>query len=172
MKKVFLSISMIALFVSCGNNPQKTTESEANETTSIEKPMLTLANFNAEAGNFVDKEIQIEGIVDHVCKHGGKRIFLVDDSGDVHVDGEERFDDALTGSDVIITGIVKELRVDEAYCLQMEGDQIQKHKEGIDSDDMFNQKKKQIEQYRDSMKSAGVDHLSFYTVEYISHEIK
>ncbi len=172
MKKFFISLSIIALFISCGNNTPKAEESVANETTSIEKPMLTLANFDTEAGDFVDKEIQIEGIVDHVCKHGGKRIFLVDDSGDVHVDAEERFDDALTGSDVIITGIVKELRIDEAYCLQMEEDQIQKHKEGVDSDDVFNQKKKQMEQYRDSMKSAGVDHLSFYTVEYISHEIK
>lgn len=170
MKKTLLLLSMIAVFIACGDNPQKANKTEKAEIT--EKPVLTLADFNSEAGNWVDQEIQIEGIVDHVCKHGGKRLFLVDDFGDVHIDGEERFDDALTGSNIIVSGVVKEFRVDEAYCLQMEQDHIQKHKEGVDTEDIYAQKMQQIKSYRDSMQAAGVDHLSFYSVDYISHTIK
>lgn len=169
MKKVFLFLSIIALFVSCGENPQK---ADATETSSIEKPLLSLTDFNAEAGNWVDQEIEILGIVDHVCKHGGKRLFLVDDFGEVHVEGEERFDDALIGSEVIITGLVKEFRVDEAYCLQQEEDHIKKHSEGLDNDNMYEQKMEQIKSYRDSMETSGVDHLSFYSLNYVSHVIK
>ncbi len=166
MKKIFLLFSIIALFVSCGDNPQKA------EATATEKPLLSLADFDSEAGNFVNQEVQIQGIVDHVCKHGGKRLFLVDDFGNAHIDGEERFADSLTGSNILVTGIVKEFRVDEAYCLQMETDHIQKHKEGVDSEDIYAQKMEQLKTYRDSMQTAGVDHLSYYSIEYISHEIK
>lgn len=170
MKKIFLSLSMIALFVSCGNNPQS--ENKADDLGTNDLPALSLADFDTEAAKWVDQEVTITGIADHVCKHGGKRLFLVDDFGDVHIDGEERFDDALTGSEIVVKGIVKEFRVDEAYCLKMEEDHIQKHKEGLDSDDIYAQKLEQLKTYRDSMQAAGVDHLSFYTIDYISHTIK
>ncbi len=170
MKKTLLLVSMMAVLISCGDSPKKANETENTE--NKEQPVLTLADFNSEAEKWVDQEIQIEGIVDHVCKHGGKRLFLVNDFGDVHIDGKERFDDALAGSDIVVTGVVKEFKVDEAYCLQMEQDHIQKHKEGIDNEDVYAQKMKQINAYRDSMQAAGVDHLSFYSIDYISHKLK
>lgn len=172
MKKIFLFLSIIALFVACGESPQKESAADTTENTVAAKPILGLVDFDTEAGKYVNQEIQVKGIVDHVCKHGGKKLFLVDDFGDVHIDGEERFDDALIGSNVLVNGIVKEQRIDEAYCLQQEADFIQKHKEGIDSEDVYGQKMQHIQQYRDSMKSAGVDHLSFYSIEFVSLDVK
>jgi stage V sporulation protein SpoVS len=173
MKKTLVFLSLIALFVSCGENPkQANTNDSTEETIAIEKPSLNLANFNAEADKWVNKEIEVVGIVDHVCKHGGKRLFLVDDFGDVHIDGEKRFDDALVGSELVITGLVKELRVDESYCLQQEKDFIKKHSEGLDSDDVYAQKMEHIKSYRDSMATTGQDHISFYSIDYISHVVK
>jgi hypothetical protein len=110
----------------------------------------------------------VKGIVDHVCKHGGKKLFLVGDYGDLHVEGEEKFSDSLAGSNVIVTGIVREFRVDEAYCLQMEQDNIKSHSNGQTDKELFEQKKNHIAEYRDSMKVANVDHLSFYSLEYKS----
>lgn len=172
MKKLFLFLSIIALFISCGENPKQASTEDSSKTAAIEKPILSLADFDSEAGMWVDKEVEVIGIVDHVCKHGGKRLFLVDDYGNVHVDGKERFDDALVGSKIIVSGLVKEFRVDEAYCLHQEEDHIQKHSEGIDSEDVYAQKMEQLKSYRDSMKSNGVDHLSFYSIEYVSHIVK
>jgi DNA/RNA endonuclease YhcR with UshA esterase domain len=164
MKKLFLSMWVAVLFISC--NPDQSKEK------TTEAPVIALADFNTKAGEWVGKEVIVEGIVDHVCKHGGKRLFLVDDKGDVHVDSEKRFDDALKGSQIVVKGIVTEFRVDEAYCLQQEQDFIQKHKEGVDPDSVYNQKMEGIQYYRDSMKTAGKDHLSYYSIEYISHEEK
>lgn len=152
------------LFISC--NPDQSKEK------TTEAPVIALADFNTKAGEWVGKEVIVEGIVDHVCKHGGKKLFLVDDQGDVHVDGEKRFDDALMGNQIVVKGIVKEFRVDEAYCLQQEQDFIQKHKEGVDPDSVYTQKMEGITFYRDSMKTTGKDHLSFYSIDYISHEVK
>ena len=165
MKKLYFSVLVVVLFIAC--NPGKT-----KENTQEEAPVIALADFKAKAGDWVGKEVIVEGIVDHVCKHGGKKLFLVDDNGDLHVNGEKRFDDALMGNQIVVKGIVKEFRVDEAYCLQQEQDFIQKHKEGVDPDSVYTQKMEGITFYRDSMKTTGKDHLSFYSIDYISHEVK
>jgi len=165
MKKLYFSMIVVVLFFAC--NPDKTKENAQEEA-----PVIALADFNAKAGDWVGKEVIVEGIVDHVCKHGGKKLFLVDDNGDLHVNGEKRFDDALMGNQIVVKGIVKEFRVDEAYCLQQEQDFIQKHKEGVDPDSVYTQKMEGITFYRDSMKTTGKDHLSFYSIDYISHEVK
>ncbi len=71
------------------------------------------------------------------------------------------------GSEILVTGIVREFRVDEAYCNKMEEDNIKSHGEGQTSEEQFNKKKEHIAYYRDSMKTAGVDHLSYYSLEFL-----
>ena len=175
MKKSILILSVLALSISCADSSKKDSKTEvenfeATEKT-IEKPVLALADFDVTAAKWIDKEVQVKGIVDHVCKHGGKKLLLVNDYGDVHIESETRFDDALIGDEITLTGVVIEFKVDEAYCLQKEDDHLQNHKEGTDSDEVYNEKIKQIQVYRDSMKMAGVDHLSFYSLDYVSHQI-
>ena len=162
MKKIVVLLSLFAFIVSCKNDKNKEAENTDNQ-------VIALADFEAKAGELVDKEIQIVGIVDHVCKHGGKKLFMVSDEGEVHVDGEERFDDALTGSEIIVKGIVREQRIDEAYLSKEEENYIKKHKNGVDADSMYTKKMEYITMMRDSLKKQGVDHFSNYSVEYISH---
>ena len=176
MNKIILILIVVALSISCGKDAQKESKNEVKTTENTEsntkKPVLALADFDKKAVKWVNKEVQVKGIVDHVCKHGGKKLLLVNDQGDVHVVSETRFDDALIGDEVTLTGVVKEFKVDEAYCLQKEEDHLQNHKEGTDSDDVYSKKMEQIKTYRDSMKVAGVDHLSFYSLDYVSHQVK
>jgi hypothetical protein len=177
MNKLFLVLSLAVFFISCGEGgTQKEISSNADKAVSeqkeIKNPELALADFDQKAAKWVNKEVKVKGIVDHVCKHGGKKLLLVNDDGDVHVESDSRFDDALVGDEITLTGIVKEFVVDEAYCLQKEEDFIQDHKEGKDNDKVYENKMKQIKSYRDSMKTAGVDHLSFYSLQYVSHQVK
>ncbi len=176
MKRIILILIVLVFTVSCSKNTKKENKTEVQNTEqtnkTTDKPVLALADFNKKAGKWIGKEVQVNGIVDHVCKHGGKKLLLVNDEGDVHVVSETRFDDALIGDEVALTGVVKEFKVDEAYCLQKEEDHMQNHKEGTDSDEVYAKKMKEIKSYRDSMKVAGVDHLSFYSLDYISHRVK
>jgi len=173
MKRIILFLAVIALTVSCAKNTKTESKTELNTVEiKTEKPILALADFDSKAGNWIDKEVEVKGIVDHVCKHGGKKLLLVNDNGDVHVESETRFDDALVGDEITLTGVVKEFKVDEAYCLQKEEDHMQNHKEGTDSDEVYAKKMEQIKTYRDSMKVAGTDHLSFYSLDYVSHQVK
>lgn len=176
MIKRFLLIAIVAAFLaSCGGEATTNETDNTNDTIVSaevnEIPTLILGEIQEKAGEYVDQEIKVVGIVDHICKHGGKKIFLVSDDADIHVNGEERFDEALTGSEITVTGIVREFRVDEGYCLQQEEDNIQSHKKGDTDEDLYEMKREQIQFYRDSMASAGVDHLSFYSLDYVSHTV-
>lgn len=168
MKKLLLLIIISGLFIACGTNQSNEAEQVSEEQVAINIPQIDIAAFDIDAGQYVDREIEVSGIVDHVCKHSGKKLKLVTDGASVHVESETRFDDTLIGNEINLNGIVRELRVDESYCLQMEDDNIKKHKEGETNEEDFNHKQELIKSYRDSMAVADVDHLSFYTLDYVS----
>ena len=174
MNKKILTIAAIAsLFAAC-TGEQQTDESKTEMSVNTEQttPEIALGDFETKAGEYVDNEILVSGIVDHVCKHGGKKLLLVTDDGDVHIVSETRFNDSIMGSEIVVTGIVREEKLDEAYCLRLEEDNIKSHSEGETNDELFDRKKEHIAFLRDSMKTASVDHISNYSLEYVSHKEK
>jgi len=172
MKNIILLSIITVFFLSCSQNQSGEAEEVAIEQAAVSIPVLTISSFDAEAGKYLDSEIEVSGIVDHVCKHSGKKLKLVTDGASVHVESETRFDDELVGNEIKLTGIVRELRIDESYCLQMEDDNTKKHKEGETNDEDFTHKQELIQSYRDSMVVAEVDHLSFYTLDFVALEKK
>ena len=167
MKKIIFVLVMALAIISCKTDDKKA--GDTNKTTEI--PFLAIGEFDVKAGEFVNKEVKVQGIVDHVCKHSGKKILLVSDEGDIHITAEERFDAALTGSEIAFNGIVVEERIDESYCLKMEEDNIKSHSEGVTNNELFEAKKKHIQTYRDQMKAENIDHISNYTLKYVSHSV-
>ena len=171
MKKLAMLFILSAFFIACSNNADNVDENETTEAIEYQLTELALASFDTTAGEFIDQEVKVVGIVDHVCKHGGKKLFLVNDDGEVHVESDDRFDDELIGSEVVVTGIVREFRVDEGYCLQKEEDNIKNHTEGVDNQEKYEEKMAHIQEYRDEMEEKGVDHLSFYSLEFVTLEV-
>ncbi len=167
MKKIVFILVMALVVISCKTDNKKTEETN----TTAEIPFLAMGEFDSKAGEFVDKEVKVQGIVDHVCKHSGKKILLVSDKGNIHITADERFDSALTGSEIAFNGIVVEERIDEAYCLKMEEDNIKSHSEGASNEEQFEAKKKHIQTYRDQMKAENTDYISLYTLKYVSHSV-
>ena len=169
MKKItFILVLLIALTSCKTENKKIDTTSEIN--TDIETPFVSLNEFDTKAGEFVNKQIKVNGIVDHVCKHGGKKILLVTDESDVHVVSDERFDETLKGSEIILTGVVLEEIIDESYCLKMEEDNIKSHSEGASNKEQFENKKKHVAEYRAKMEADGVNHISNYSLQYVSYK--
>jgi len=88
---------------------------------------LAIVDFDNQAGNYVGKEVQISGLVNHTCKHGGKRMFIIDEETEqtVKIEAGENipsFDAELEGSIVSVTGIINELIIDEAYLIEWEAE--------------------------------------------------
>lgn len=170
MKKILLVLIISIVSFSCKTDKKVEAQNEEKTAEVVETPKVTLGEFDTKAGDFIGKELEITGIVDHVCKHGGKKILLVTDEGDAHVVSDERFDEALMGSEIKLVGVVLEERIDEAYLLKMEEDNIKSHSEGASNEEQFNNKKKHVQEYRDKMKKEGIDHISNYSLQYVSHK--
>jgi hypothetical protein len=169
MKKIVILLALVLGFAACKQDVKSEKAIEDQEVAK-EIPVLAMGEFEAKAGNYVDQEIQIVGIVDHVCKHSGKKLLVVTDDGQVHVVSDTRFDDSLTGSEILLNAIVKEERIDEATCLQMEEDNIKSHSEGATNDEMFENRKKHIQEYRDRMKEENKDYVSEFSLQYVAHK--
>lgn len=95
-KRILLGILALGMLVACNNQNDKATS-------------VTTAEFETVAANLLDQTVSIEGTVMHVCKHGGKKMFLNDDN--VKIIASEKigvFDSALEGSTVTVKGIVRE----------------------------------------------------------------
>lgn len=169
VKRLFIVFAIALTFVACKNTEDNENVAD-NDSTVVTNTVIALEDFDAQVADFVDSEIEISGIVDHVCKHGGKKILLVNENGNasVHVESDVRFEDTLTGTNVTVIGIVREFVVDEAYCQQLENDAIAQHSDGDDADVQQSHKMQEAQYYRDSMANAGVDHLSYYSLEFVS----
>lgn len=170
MKNIIIALVLVLAFTACKNENKKVEEATTEVVKEVmETPLLAIAEFDDKAGEFVGKEVAVKGIVDHVCKHGGKKLLLVTDEADVHVVSEERFDEALVGSEINLKGVVLEEVIDESTCLKMEEDNIKSHSEGKSNDEQFEAKKQHIKEYRDFMKENNTDHISYYSLQYVSH---
>lgn len=140
---------------------------------------VAVATFEQQAATAVEKTVIIEGTVLHTCKHGGKRLFLVDGNDSVRVEvtaGKEipKFDEKLVGSRLRVLGVLKEERIDERYLNEWENE-VKKpeasHETGVHSgakgheDQDTQDKLDNINSLRQDLKTSGKDHLSFYSIE-------
>jgi hypothetical protein len=120
-KKVLFILMATAFLWSCGS--QTTTDQEQTETQEqeviVEEPtVIALADFKDKAESLVGKEVILEGTVIHVCKHGGKKMFITADDPNIRIKitaGEENisFDTELEGSYVSVHGIVEAVEAEE-----------------------------------------------------------
>ena len=124
----------------------------------------------------------------HVCKHGGKRIFVGEERIKVLAsDKVGSFDTALEGSDVHVEGILREERVDEAYLLEWEGElegsgEVQEkevahkgepgHENAEETEDPNAAAKDRIAGFRQQIAESDKDYVSLYTVEVLSVDEK
>ena len=114
-KKILFGLMAFVLMTACNNLK------------SDEATPLTTAEFASQAPDLLDKKVTIEGTIMHVCKHGGKKMFLNDDRVKIVVsENIASFDPSLEGSDIVLTGIIKEEMVVPVLSEETE----MKHKSG------------------------------------------
>jgi hypothetical protein len=179
-KSVLLSLVLLVfLLAGCNQGPKEEAAGNLMDTA-----LLTVVSFDTSAYNYVDKPVIIEGTVLHTCKHGGKRMFLVDGSDSIRVEvttgGDiAKFDESLVGSRVRVTGILKEERIDDKYLNEWEAEVMkpeENHDAGVHTgakgheDQGAQEKLEQINALRDQLKDSGKDHLSFFSIEAVSYQ--
>jgi len=109
--------------VGCGNRTTKA-ESTATAAEAAVGEALQIDDLLAGADSLAGKEVWIEGVCTHACKHGARKIFLMgsDDTQTIRVESGKlgKFDPQCVGSIVRVKGILREQRVDEDYLRSWE----------------------------------------------------
>ena len=116
-KNLILILVAAAFLWACGGqtsgSKEETTTTQQEEV--VAEPMnLSLAEFKDKAETIVGQDVILEGDVIHVCKHGGKKMFITADDPDVRVkittgDNIPAFDVELEGRHVKVFGVVEEI---------------------------------------------------------------
>lgn len=198
--RIFYLFIVLIVAVACNNTQNAGTDDATTtneETATITE--ITVANFIADAGTYAGQEVTLTGLVNHTCKHGGQRMFIIDEETEETVKIEageniDSFEAELEGSVVVVRGIVKEMVIDESYLndwekevMEGETEELKIHdgkhegegneegeggEEGEETEeDHHGSDLEKIENLRTMLKESEKDHLSFYSIECIEYEI-
>ena len=190
--KFMVAATLIAALVtttSCGNSNK---QSQSEKTELAAPAALSVDNLLAHADSLANREVTIEGICTHTCKHGATKIFLMgsDDTQVIRVEAGTlgAFDPKCVNSIVRVTGTLKEQRIDEAYLqnweAQLKAQAAEKHgtgEAGCDTEkkargETANTPEARIADFRakiaDRKASSGKEYLSFYFMEANSYEVE
>lgn len=187
MKKIVAFTLLSLVFGTACQNREKKNETAGQKVTEVSIPDLL-----AKADQYVGNTVKITGMVQHVCKETGKRMFLIDRTPEnrIRIDVNPdmgTFPVELEGSTVEVIGEMKVLRIDETYLRQWEeeitsgeelagdkkihtgGNSAGSHDESSQLGEGADQgthtaAKEQIDRYREQLAQSGSDHLSFYSV--------
>lgn len=192
LKKLTVVALAVLLLASCSG--EKAAEQADQNTAEKAAPAkeMTIADFNAHAGDLVDQTVVLTGTVDHVCKHSGKRLFIFGETPQERVKVESgpdisTFDVALEGSDIRVTGKVLELRIDEAYLDAWANEETGSDnctadvqpgeeaaakvaEEAAAKADQPSAAMSQIDGLRKQLADSGRDFLGFYSLECVSFQ--
>lgn len=120
-RNLFLILVAASFMMACGGqattDQDEQTAVQQEEIAATEPIIVSLADFEANAESLVGKEVVLEGMVVHVCKHGGKKMFITADDPEVRIkitpgQESESFSPDLEGSEVKIRGIVEAIEVE------------------------------------------------------------
>ena len=183
IKRVLGMLAIAGLLFSCGNKAQQ----KEQETTDQSAVKVTVEQILAETSSYVEKEIVIIGTVNHVCSHGGKRMFIIgkeNPDAAVKITPNETigvFEKELEGSNLKVTGILKELRIDETYVANLEkeiqegmdNEAIHDHSGGThdETESEAEEKKAQIQAMRDQIAESENGYYSQFWIEASKFEV-
>ncbi len=176
-------VAAAALFVaSCGKK----------DAACCEKTAISVDSLMAIAPEIVGDTIEVDGLCSHLCKHGGRKAFLVGTDSTIVLRCESTaemggaFAPDCIGKTLAVTGVVCENRIGEAEVAAMEARQAaadsasraheacatEKKAQGQDSIDTFEAR---MADYRAKIaaraEAEGKDYLSFYYIKAISYTV-
>lgn len=162
-KNLLFVFAISAFFVSCN---QSETKEVAN---------LTIDNFQSQAEKYVNQEITIEGTVNHVCKHSGKRMFIINDNPDVSIkiipgNNIPGFDVELEGSEVFIKGlIVEDYKIDMEFLDEWEAEILAEEEEAI-ADEEIAEVSEGVEEAEEAIEETEVEVTEAVAEEKVAEE--
>jgi hypothetical protein len=156
------------------------TNKQAGKESKTEPAKATLTELLQTPEKYTGKTIIIEGLVTHVCRHGGQKLFITETDNDQKMrittgNNISEFDVALEGSEIVVEGIFRTQVINEAYISALEKEaQLHEEKSGEENtmapeggDGMEN-----AANLRAQLEASGEDQITDYWVENVNYKIK
>ncbi|HHU97229.1 MAG: hypothetical protein QM237_04235 [Bacteroidota bacterium] len=179
MKNLLLITALVAfVLTSCTSGGQKQggeARGTGLETTEV-AIVYSADTLYAVAESFLDQPITVKGFVTHVCSHAGKRCFLtgVDQKYTIRVEAMEElgsFNKELTGTEVVVDGVLRERRLTRTEIDDMEKD-VNKRMEDDEEEgaaEACQAELANINEMKEWMQERGKDYYAIYYVEGLSY---
>lgn len=108
--RIFSLVIAVLLLSACGNKSGKEVSDKSAGTEQAVNVKFTALVENP--GNYIDKNIAVEGKVVHVCPHTGKKMFIVGENPDVMLyvsagENTPKFPMELLGSNISVEGRIE-----------------------------------------------------------------
>ena len=193
MKKIkFLIVTIFSAMISLSSCSSSTKGSSDTETTDNKSSILQIDDVMQNGERLIGQEIEIEGVCTNICKHGGRKIFLMgsSDKYTLRIESEElgKFDQKCVNSIVKVKGVLVEEKIDEAYLTKWEEtlkqQNIQNHGDseaGCTTEkkargETANSPQTRIDQFRqriaEQKEKNGKDYLSFFHLTAKQYEVQ
>lgn len=161
---------MLVLLASCSNKQTNQTQQQTGDTAVADVQAYKLDSLLSVADQLTDKTVTVRGFVTHTCKHSGKRCFIVGDDQKTSFRVEAKgdiggFNRELIGSELAITGVVKERRLTKEYIDQYEEQVNEKKAKEDGSAETCQAELNNIQGMREWMKSNNKDYYSIYYMD-------
>lgn len=178
MKQILFFAAVMICMAACSNKGAEGAEQAAGEakTYASETQIYKLDDLLKVAEEHLDQTVTVRGSVTHTCKHSGKRCFIVGDDPNVSMRVEAKgeiggFNRELTGSELAITGILKERRLTKEFIDQHEEAVNEKKAKEDGSAETCAAELSNIKEMREWMKANNKDYYSIYYMDGESYEI-
>jgi len=196
MKKFILGFILLAAIISaCENKTKNIGNQDQSQINNDEITFVELKDFESQAPDLVGKKVKLTGTVDHVCQHGGQKMFIVNKDADKRIKiliGENMaaFNTNLVGETLAVVGVVDELRIDEEYLREWEEGLVsntppeqenpamhakekngQQVKESEHHEEEQNPEMVQINNLRQQLAESGKEYLSYFSIICVDYEV-
>lgn len=179
MRKLLFFAALLAFAVSCGNNPNAKKEpAVAEQPTEVAQtaPLCKLDELLPKAGSLVGREVVVRGYVTHICKHSGRRCFIVGESqkSSMRVEAAGKiggFSRELVGAELAVRGILRENRLSREYLAQMEKDLDERMRQEDGSVEACASEQANLAEMKAWMEANGKDHYSVYYLDGVDYEV-
>lgn len=120
---ILLGALLCLQFYSCNSGSKTNNESPKAEI--VTDSILQVNTLLMDGDKFAGKEVTVEGICTHICKHGGSKMFLMGNTENevIRIESTEKsgkFPPEVVNALVKVQGTLVEERIDEAYLQKWE----------------------------------------------------
>lgn len=170
MKKITLFIvttSFLLLVWSCNQAPVKQVEKKMEKSKTI--AYASVQEIINQGDKLANKTVHVQGIIEHVCKHGWRRFKIIDNGGvtELKIELDEKFavvDPSIVGSHVKATGKLIPIHMDAENVLEWKKKMQDNHK-GEENTKHYKEELALIQGIYKQIMDGEITHYTTYSIE-------